>query len=75
MNNSIKTYKEVCKILGVKPEKVNITEETPENTTLVIVPDQVFTWSKIKKLAVEFGKKQPYETYIYEDLYKLYSAE
>lgn len=75
MTISERTYIKVCKILGVKPAKVDSTIEQLPDATLVIVPDKVFTWAKIKKLAVEFGKDQPYETYIYEDLYKLYSAE
>lgn len=71
---NLKAYKEVCKILNVKPSIIKEIPDVPDATT-VVVPNQVFSWDQIKKLAIEFGKKQPYKTYIYEELYKLYSAE
>lgn len=75
MNPSIKAYQTVCKILGTKAQK--ITETLPEipKATLVIVPDELFDYEQLFKLARTFGEDQPYKTYIYEDLYKLYSPE
>lgn len=75
MENSKKAYEEVCKILGIKPAKITENIAIPANTTLVIVPDQVFTRAKLYKLATEFGKKQPYETWICKDFYDQYSPE
>lgn len=74
MKASIEAYKTVCKHLGVKPAE--ITEVYPEKDghSLVIVPDQVFGYKKLIKLAQAFGKDQPYETWVYEKLYKLYSS-
>lgn len=75
MNASVKAYKEVCRVLGVKP--ASIKQQFPEvpEASLVIVPNQTFTYKQLIKLAEAFGRDQPYGTYVYEDLYKQYSAE
>lgn len=73
MENSVKAYKVVCKVLGVTPAKITEKIIIPDGTTLVIVPDKAFGYKKLFKLAEEFGKDQPYSTYIYEDLYKQYT--
>lgn len=74
LDNSVAAYKKVCKVLEVKPVAIgNIPSVS--GTIAVIVPDQVFSWAKLKKLAMKFGQNQRYRTYIYEDLYKQYSAE
>lgn len=75
MHSSVKAYQEVCKILGVKPVKITEEFRDVDGVSLVIVPDEAFDYKQLFKLAEEFGKEQPCKTYIYEDLYKLYSAE
>ena len=74
MNPSIKTYKQICKILGVKP--ANITEgfQAVPGASLVIVPDEVFTVDKLEKLAVAFGKYQLISTYFDKDFISKYQA-
>lgn len=69
-----KAYREICGVLNIAPAKLGTIKEV-KDATAVIVPNEVFTWPDIKKLAVKFGKKQPYETYVYDDLYEKYSSE
>lgn len=76
MNHSYNAYKKVCKILNVKPvPKKDIKAQELPDTTMIIVPDQVFTKDQIINLAKEFGKDQPYETYVYEKIYDKYTDE
>lgn len=71
---SITAYKQVCKILGVKPGTItNVTDKA--NATTVLVPNKIFDWQDIKKLAVAFGEDQPYQTYTYDNLYEQYTSE
>lgn len=75
MTTTIKAYKEVCKVLGINP--ANITKVIPDmpGATTVIVPNDIFEWAQIKKLAVAFGEDQPYPTYTYDDLYSQYTPQ
>lgn len=75
MQNSISAYKKTCKALGIKPATIKENIPIRDDATLVIVPNEIFTWAKIKKLAVEFGKGQPYKTWTYDKLYNLYTKE
>lgn len=42
---------------------------------LLATPNIVTGWDDLRSAAVNFGKNQPYETYVYEELYRHYSAE
>lgn len=42
---------------------------------LLATPNIVTGWDDLRSAAVNFGKKQPYETYVYDELYRHYSAE
>lgn len=73
------TYKNICKILGETPvTKTAFDKILPASipdTTLIAVPDKVIPKSNLFMLAQEFGKTQPLKTYIYTELYELYSDE
>lgn len=71
----LEAYQQVCKVFGIKPAKVKLTMPDVDDATLVIVPNKVFEWEKIKKLAEAFGEDQPYATYTYGEIYEKYSAE
>lgn len=75
MNQSLTAYKTVCKHCGIKPTTIKETFETKGDATLVIVPNKVFDWDQLKKLAVTFGKDQPRSTWSYDKLYQEYTSE
>lgn len=42
---------------------------------LLATPNVIASWDDLRSAAVNFGKNQPYETRVYGDLYRHYSAE
>lgn len=42
---------------------------------LLATPNIVTGWDDLRSAAVNFGKNQPYETFVFEELYSHYSAE
>lgn len=74
-----KAYKQICEALGIKPiTRAAFDKLAPQeikNTVLVAIPNVPITREQLYKLARSFGEDQPYETYIYNDLYDLYTTE
>lgn len=60
---------------GVMDYIVRDFVEHGNKPNLLATPNVVRDWHDLRSLAVEFGKSQPYETYVYDDLYRHYSAE
>jgi hypothetical protein len=79
MNKLYKAYKATCVTLGTKPlPEADFTKLLPKDipgTTLVPVPNKPFTKEQLYTLAIKFGKGRPYSTYIYRNLYDLYTDE
>jgi hypothetical protein len=60
---------------GVMDYLVRDFVENGNKPNLLATPNVVADWQTLRAIAVQFGEGQPYETYIYEDLYSQYSAE
>lgn len=42
---------------------------------LLATPNVIADWQTLQAVAIQFGERQPYETYVYDELYRHYSAE
>lgn len=60
---------------GVMDYLVRDFVEHGNKPNLLATPNTLVNWNTLKQIAVDFGKNQPYETAIYEDVLSQYSAE
>lgn len=60
---------------GVMDHLVRDFVENGNKPNLLATPNIIADWQTLRSMATEFGKGQPYETYIYDELYSQYSSE
>lgn len=74
-----KAYQQICKSIDTDPIPKEIFRELcPKEipgSTLVAVPNWTFEKKVLYKLAADFGKDQPYKTYIIKEFYDQYTDE
>ena len=49
--------------------------ENGNKPNLLATPNVIADWQTLRDFAVHFGEQQPYETFVYDELYQHYSAE
>ena len=49
--------------------------ENGNKPNLLATPNVIADWQTLRAIAVKFGERQPYETYVHDELYRHYSAE
>ena len=60
---------------GVMDYIVRDFVENGNKPNLLATPNIIADWQTLRATAVKFGKSQPYETYVYDEQYRHYSAE
>ncbi|RTK94676.1 hypothetical protein EKI60_02090 [Candidatus Saccharibacteria bacterium] len=60
---------------GVMDYVVRDFIESGNKPNLLATPNVTASWQTLRAMATKFGESQPYETYIYEELYSQYTAE